>query len=83
MSRGRVVSSFGLAVLFVGCRFPELPVIGEDASDGPADGAPIDTPPVGDATDAPIDAVDARPVRTGPLVTNPAMDSRAPAPCAP
>ena len=70
MSRGRVVSSFGLAVLFVGCRFPELPVIGEDASDGPADGAPIDTPPVGDATDAPIDAVDARPVRTGPLVTN-------------
>lgn len=70
MSRGRVVSSFGLAVLFVGCRFPELPVIGEDASDGPADSAPIDTPPVGDAVDAPIDAVDARPVRTGPLVTN-------------
>lgn len=70
MPRGRVVSSLGLAVLFVGCRFPELPVIGEDASDGPADGAPIDTPPLGDATDAPIDAVDARPVRTGPLVTN-------------
>ncbi len=70
MSRGRVVSSLGVALLFVGCRFPELPVIGEDASDGPADGAAIDTPPLGDATDAPIDAVDARPVRTGPLVTN-------------
>lgn len=67
MSRGLAVSSLGLVVLFAACRFPELPVIGEDASDGPEDGAPIDTPPSGDATDAPTDA---RAVRTGPLVTN-------------
>ena len=33
MSRGSAVSSLGLVVLFAGCRFPELPVIGEDAGD--------------------------------------------------
>jgi hypothetical protein len=61
----------GLSILVAGgCRFPELPIIGEDASDDPADSATIDTPTPLDATDAPVDAVDARPVRTGPLVTN-------------
>ena len=57
MLRGLAASSFGLVVLLAGCRFPELPVIGEDASDGPQDGATIDTPPNSDAVDAPIDPV--------------------------
>ena len=70
MSRGSAVSSLGLVVLFAGCRFPELPVIGEDAGDAPQADALIDAPPSSDAVDASIDAVDARPVRTGPLVTN-------------
>ncbi|WP_326523910.1 hypothetical protein [Sphingomonas sp.] len=70
MSRGFAVSSLGLVVLFAGCRFPELPVIGEDAGDAPEADALIDAPPSSDAVDAAIDAVDARPVRTGPLVTN-------------
>ena len=63
MSRGSAVSSLGLVVLFAGCRFPELPVIGEDAGDAPQADALIDAPPSSDAVDASIDAVDARPVR--------------------
>lgn len=64
MLRGAAATFAGFVLLFAGCRFPELPVIGEDAggdaavADGAIDGPPLDA------------EVDARPVRTGPLVTN-------------
>lgn len=47
MLRGAAATFAGFVLLFAGCRFPELPVIGEDAggdaaNDGSVDGPPLD-----------------------------------------